>query len=771
MLEKIISIDNVGVFKRGIQQATPLKKLTVIYADNARGKSTLSSIFLACAAGNTEDILTRKTVGATGAQKVALRFTPQGSAAFNSEFTGATWANERPNLHVFNQAFVERNVYAGNEVSAEQREALLNLALGQAAVAERNKFDIQSLLQKECAGKVATAEAQLDGYRGELSVDKFINLKPLADADEQLRAIDKEISEARASSAIASRSLLKTIQAPEYDLSDIEQVLNGSFTSLAINAEAKVREHFAKHKGAETEGWVALGMDHGLEEGCPFCGQQIDQLDLLKCYQEYFDKAYRKHLERVNKLQVSINTLLGDRPLIQWEGTHENNGSVWKIWSESLRLESLPDLDFLAIRETLSSALVLLTSLAEKKFKAPHVGVDTTQIEVTKSTLANLRNRLEDYNLKVQAINIRLTEYQQKLAQPDIPSLEAKRKALEIQKNRFDEKTIQLVKSVESARQDYKTAEKAKDDARKVLNEIMATTLATFQTSINTWLTRFSAPFSIDKLAPTYKGGDARSEYTLKVRGATVFVGPKSGGDIPFQSALSEGDKRTLAFAFFLATLFADEKKASSVVVLDDVFTSLDKHRRHNTIDAVLRMLAECSQVVALGHDAHFLRELKKRAAKKQLGETAELAIQRDAEDFSFVDGRFDLDDYCSSEYYKHYVLVEGYVAANPHCEKLEVAKALRLLVEGHLHRCFPKKFKDGQTVGDMLDLIKNSPDNNPLSRLKPLLPDLVNFNEFASAFHHDTSGGYQRQEVTDAELLPFAKGVLGFIQMRTFTV
>lgn len=54
-----------------------------------------------------------------------------------------------------------------------------------------------------------------------------------------------------------------------------------------------------------------------------------------------------------------------------------------------------------------------------------------------------------------------------------------------------------------------------------------------------------------------------------------MVVGPKGAGDLSFHAALSEGDKRTLAFAFFLARLFADPKRAEATVVLDDVFTSL----------------------------------------------------------------------------------------------------------------------------------------------------------------------------------------------------
>ena len=46
MLEKIISLDNFGVFEKGAPKAFTLKKATLVYADNAKGKSTLSALLL-----------------------------------------------------------------------------------------------------------------------------------------------------------------------------------------------------------------------------------------------------------------------------------------------------------------------------------------------------------------------------------------------------------------------------------------------------------------------------------------------------------------------------------------------------------------------------------------------------------------------------------------------------------------------------------------------------------------------------------------------------
>lgn len=767
MLEKIICIDNVGVIKKGAPKSIDLQKVALIYADNARGKSTLSSLLLACSSANVHNVVSRKTIDAATAQKVVLRFNPPGGA-FNSEFDGAAWKGAKPNLHVFNQAFVERNVFASTGVLPEQREALLTLALGDAAVAERVKFEKQAALQKDCAGKVTAAEGTLVGYRGNYTVDQFIALTPLEDVDHQLADIDKKIGEARVADQIANRPEFKTVSVPSFNFDGLAEVVASSFESLAAKAEEMVKAHFAKHNGASTERWVSVGLEHQPDEECPFCGQQTNDLELLKAYKAYFDGSYSEHLKRISSLREDINSRIGDGQLVSWTVNSQFNQGLLSVWVESLGIQEVPTLDFAKAVETLRAVNAELLSLVEAKERNPLAELDPTPFVTALAELDVIVSMARNYNIEISTLNQAVADYKIQFAKPDVAALTTKRGQLVIHKNRYDAQTVLLVDEVNKARVNYKAAEAAKNAARAELDKLMAEILTKFERDINDWLLKFAAPFQIGQLAPTYKGGGLRSEYVLKVRGTTVSVGPGGHGELSFHSALSEGDKRTLAFAFFLAKLFADPNRATATVVLDDVFTSLDKHRRHHTIEAVLKMVAECAQVITLGHDAYFLRELKKRVSKKKLGETVELALHRDAQDYSFLDA-FDLDDYCSSEYYKHYVLVERFVNAEPISSLLEVAKSLRLLIEGHLHRCFPKKFKEGQTVGEMLDHVKNAAAPNPLVRLQALHADLVSFNDFAAAFHHDTSGGYPRVEVNAAELLPFAKGALGFIQIRSF--
>lgn len=770
MLEKMICIDNIGVIKNGLPKAVDLQKLTLIYADNARGKSTLSSLLLACSGADGHAITNRKTVGAITAQKVLLRFNPTGGAgAFNSEFDGVSWKGIQPNLHVFNQTFVERNVFVSTGVLPEQREALLTLALGDAAVTERTKFELQAASQKEIAGKVSAAENALVGFRGSHTVDQFIALPPLDDVDDQIMAIDKQIGEARAASQIVARPEFRGVALPVFSFDGLSEVFASSFESLAAKAEEVAKSHFSKHNGASTERWVSEGLAHQPDDECPFCGQETGDLELLKSYKAYFDASYSNHMARVSGLREDVISRFGGGQLASWTVNSEFNQGLLSVWAESLEITEIATLDSAEAAKIVETIKAEILALVDAKERNPLESLAATPIANAKIALDAVNCMAKNYNVEVKKLNEQVIAYKARIVKPDIPALNAMRGLLVIRKSRYESNTVALVDAVTQVRLEYKKTELAKNAARESLDELMADTLAKFQQAINFWLTKFAAPFQLDKLAPTYKGGGLRSEYVLKVRGATVNVGPGGGGDLSFHSALSEGDKRTLAFAFFLAQLFSDSSRSGATVVLDDVFTSLDKHRRHNTIETVLKMMGECAQVIALGHDAHFLRELKKRVIKKKLGTALELALHRDAHDYSYLDN-FDLDDYCSSEYYKHYVSVERFVNAEPSSNILEVAKSLRLLIEGHLHRCFPKKFKDGQTVGEMLDLVKNATPPSPLVRLQSLHAELVSFNDFAAAFHHDTSGGYPRTEVNAAELLPFAKGALSFIQVRNFS-
>ncbi|MFO1375608.1 MAG: hypothetical protein U1F14_01200 [Steroidobacteraceae bacterium] len=85
----------------------------------------------------------------------------------------------------------------------------------------------------------------------------------------------------------------------------------------------------------------------------------------------------------------------------------------------------------------------------------------------------------------------------------------------------------------------------------------MQATLSEYQVAINHLLNSFGAEFAIEQLKPTYVGstGEPRTEFGLRIRNKSVKLGSRSdlASGHGFASTLSEADKRTLAFAFFVA--------------------------------------------------------------------------------------------------------------------------------------------------------------------------------------------------------------------------
>jgi wobble nucleotide-excising tRNase len=763
MLEKIIRVDNIGVFKAAVPSAVTLKRVTVIYADNGRGKSTLSALLRACGAADAQALQARKTIGATSNQTVQLRFQTSAGGSTIS-FDGNAWSAAADNLHVFNQEFVERNVYAGTTVTPDQRASLLELALGADAVALREEFQRQSEAQRNATQRVTTAETALQGFHQGETLAAFLALEPVDDGQQRIADVDKQLNEAGSVQQILGRQGFRKMTGTIYNFDNIRAIVQSHFERLQDDAETVVRKQFDAHRGGETERWVNEGLRHKPEEHCPFCGQETAGLPLLQAYKSYFNQAYKEHLQRVASLRRMVEQQIGQDLVPEWRAATDFNAGAQDGWSGLLQLE-IPVFGMDAAREAIGEARALVNAVIEEKVANPLEVVDVGPLEQAETILNAVINNVAEYNGAIQKVNDAIANYKRGLAQVDIAALQRQRRVIELRMIRNAPEVVLHLADRAKAEGERKEAEREKDVARKTLDQLMATSLATFQTAINACLQDFGAPFSIRHLKPNYMGGGVpRSEYVLEVRGASVPVGPTNGDALTFHTVLSEGDKRTLAFAFFLARLFADPNRSKAVVVLDDVFTSLDLHRRMKTVEAALAISQECEQVIALGHDAYFLRDIRKRVAKVG-GDIVELELRRGPENFTVI-GQFDLDEFCASPYYKRYRLVETYVTGAAQVNMLQVAQALRLLVEGHLHRCFLGRFAEGQTVGAMIQLIKDAPASNPINMLKPLVPELLAFNEYAAMFHHDTSGGHTRTDVNDGELLHFASAALRFIQI-----
>ncbi|MCI1016760.1 AAA family ATPase [Herbaspirillum sp. C7C2] len=761
MLSKIIRIANVGILKNAVLGARDLKKLTLIYADNAHGKSTFASLLNACVTRNASEIERRRTFGGEK-PSVNFRFGDEKNG-FHSVFEDGKWSGTAPTLYVFNQEFIERNVYASEGVTPEQRASLLDLAIGESAVNAQAEYNRQNELQREKAAELRAIEEIIDGYKLKLRIDAFINLKKIDDVDEQLQSLEKQIGEAINSNTLLNAPVFRPLpEKPKLEFDALKRVLESTLTDVQADAEDVVMRQISKH--GSTEAWLHEGLEHEDGENCPFCGQDIRGIQIFTAYKAYFSEAYNKHKAAINSLMDIVQAGTRDAYIASWLGSIDFNAGITDRWHGIIEFQ-LPSANSAKASAMMLEARRSLASFAERKQKAPLERIDGECLNHGRELLAGIDDIITSYNKEIDTINKRIDEFKKHLAGRDVEALKIQRNELSLHKIRHDPKVQLHVDALIEVRAELKSVETAKIAAKTQLDGEMVKLLATFQTSINEWLAKFHAPFKIQRLASTYTGGNPRSNYAIAVRGATVSIGP-GDSDLTFHTALSEGDKRTLAFAFFLAQLFAAPDYKQATVVLDDVFTSLDHHRRNSTTLAAVKIAQECSQLIVFGHDAQFLRTLRKKCAGK-VDDVLELFLKPDQAGYSKLDD-FNIDEYCASDYFKNYMTTEALInGTHPMDKLLDAAKALRPLVEGHLHKSFPKKFIEGQTFGQMLDRIRNAPQGSALAALQHIVPDLVDFNDYAASFHHDTMGGHPREDINATELRGYATVAMNFIQTR----
>ncbi len=767
MLEKILKLEGVGLFANPLAKAIEFKKATLIYADNGRGKSTLSAVMRACAAADNQAMAARATIGGTGAPRAQLLFKlPMG--AMNSTFEAGAWDTSMPNLLVFDQAFIERNVFAGGEVHADNHQSLLDFALGKEAVAKKKEVDDASDAMTVATKGRTAAEGKLQGYRGSMSVAAFLALAEEPQADSKIADYESRIANANSAATLSQRAALKALTLPKVEFAEFEIILKSSFKQMHENAGALVKAHVADHGGSDSQLWINDGQRFLKNDSCPFCGQSTKGIDLIDAYASYFNEQYNAHNSRVQALPDMARRSLSEETIDSWAREFQANADRVQAWVEQLQLDC-PIPDNAALKAHAKQIRYCLGGAGEAKAKQPLEPVDTALLQTAIHARDAILKVLGDYNSYVEAANTTIADFKESLQTDNKIELEANLARVRAQKVRHSVDVVTIVNERTQADQERTKQENAKKTARDELDNLMSLMLTEYEGDINKWLTHLRTPFKVNKMNYSYMGGPTpRTEYGVLVREKHVAAGKASANSPSFSTVLSDGDKRSLALAFFLAKALNEKSCAGSIVVLDDVFASFDSNRRSQTIAALCEVAKKCAQVIVLAHDAYFLNELEKVMAKEKKLEVLPLQIRRVGE-FSEL-ALADFSMMCESEYYKRYRTTWEYLSGAAPDDLLPVAQALRSLVEGNLHRRFPDLIREDVPMGDIIVQIEAAPASSPLEQLKSQVADLRTFNNFAKKFHHDSQGKIPRSSVTDNELHPFAKQAMAFVHRGTMS-
>ncbi len=765
MIRKILKLKNIGLLQDATQGgAVDIPKVCGVYADNGRGKSTFAAVMRACGLGDGSRLNARRTIDSLGSPEVAFLL-PSGSQI---EYKGNAWSGTSPDIVVFDSEFVEQNVYSGFEVRADQRQALLEFALGDQMVQLKQQVDQLTRDIDTQTRARSQAEKELSAYSAPYSIQQFVALLAVPDAQQQIDALQKRIEAAKNIQQIATRQLPVAVQSIQMDLQPIFDVLRRQLHDVEQSAEALVKAHLAKHIEQGFEDWVGTGQAYLTGTECPFCAQAIEGLDLIKAYRSHFNKAYNDLKQDLAAHTRKVDVVLSDSKADQLRAAAETNTARIEAWKDQIDL-SVPVLAIDGLLTTLKQARESIHSLLARKHAAPldvvggaaEFGAVTAEVDAVQKIVAA-------YNADVSAVAAKITSYKQGLAGESVVSLQAEIKKLEAAQRRQQAAAMTAVVEFQASEVERKRLQLEKEKARTAIDVLMTTTLQQYQIDINTLLSTFGAEFSIEQLKHTSVGsGEPRTEYAISVRNKTVKLGSRVDlATTPnFATTLSESDKRTLAFAFFLARIKSDPNIANTVVVLDDPMSSLDRNRRFQSVQLIAGLAAQCQQLIVLSHDPYFVRELREylAAVKPAPIPLGVVAIKRVQNGYSAF-GVCDIDDICSSDYYRHHQLVSDYVDGKSTVNIREVAKAVRPLLEGYYHRRFPRRIPRKLLFGQIIDLVARAHAGDPLAHLQPLLRELREVNSYAGQFHHDTNSDYETAPVVDGQLLPFAKRALKLI-------
>lgn len=753
MLERFEQIQGIGLLHDARGERYKCAKLTLIYADNGRGKSTIAAILRSLATDDPKPINDLTTIDGTLRPKAVIQFESGRKATFDN----GAWSGAKPDILVFDADFIARNVHSGGEVKPDHRKNLLEFALGEGAVTARKAEAVSTERARNASELIADLTRQLAPLHTAMSLPEFEQLPKPADADAGIADIEQRLSAARNAATIKQRPVPQEIPLPPFDPGNLFACLAKTLQHVHSEAESLVRKHLQKLASAGAESWIETGTKLADGRACPYCGLPAN--DLVRAYQSHFDAAYKNLKTEIAKLRLSCTDATAAAKADIFAGKVSTASAQAAAWAQEVPTQPI-EFDAASARETLAKLQLKIINLLEKKASAPAepVGSKQDRDEITALWQQSLAYfAAANTAIKLAADSIK--GYLNTLDSADAQQLQKDLDRTKASKLRHGPATANLVSKLRAARSEKQAADAAKASARKTLNALMGSTLSNYEASINKILADFGASFRIVNMSPNFFGSAPHSQYAIELRQKPV----KIDGDPPcFATALSDGDKRTLAFAFFIARALSDPKLADKIVLIDDPMSSLDENRRLQTLTYLQCLHSKAQQLITTAHDARFLRDLRDTIEKASKG-AATGQLQLVATTGQYTDFcAFNVDDKCEADYCRLHRTLSDYVDGKS-TDSRAAAEAIRPALEAYLDHRFPNLLRSHNTLGAMILAIEQAQPPSPLVYAKGIIAVLSELKEFGWPPHHPASDNAPSPP-TDTAVRSFAVRTLHLI-------
>lgn len=389
---------------------------------------------------------------------------------------------------------------------------------------------------------------------------------------------------------------LKEMELPK-DYQTIKDKLESLFSFDMDKEAGQVSEEIKEHMSKIGREFIEKGIELQKkmpDNACPFCTQEITN-NIIQVYTSYFNKR----IEQFNQDSLEVSGTL-KKILEQW--------NIKEILQSFERFEPFMKKDSSTNKESLKNALEQIKVLLEKLQKEVDKKWGVKNKEKFQETDKKL---LENYEKFQKCVDETRNILKQKKEQKEkLDKLKTELKEARIKKAKHDSYDWQ--KSKEEAERKLSVLNCRHERLNRLLEKINKKLKGLYDQkrpdieTINNYLKALNLPkYSLDKDYRIVLNSDALENSEAKI-------------------ILSDGEKTTLAFAYFLACLklfYKKEDLKNLVVVIDDPISSLDEQRIYNTTCLVAKINQELAreklsneenkaQVFVLTHNHTFMARL-----------------------------------------------------------------------------------------------------------------------------------------------------------------
>ena len=736
MLERIDSISNLGLFSDYTHvEGCAFADLTVVFGENGVGKTTIAALLDAMRCGDTPAMLRRSSLISSSAPTAMLSF---GDNAYC--FDGTVWDARPPDdtIDVYFSDFISRNVYSGESIESGHRRQLCEFALGPQALR-----DIAQLGEAGRLSSIALKEVQRheDSLRRLVklphSLPQFESLAPDDGIDAKIKSADAILAAARRITEELAREIPGALPLPSLPSELISDFLAATTADVAVDAVAAVKSHVLSQLDVkEGEDWLAYGAQHAATE-CPFCGQSLAGVGLVEAIAAYFGDAYKRHVRSVREAADGIRLAVGSGVADSLGASFTKQVSIAAKWEAQFPFDSTALTD--AVSEALRlwrDASALLGQVVAEKLAAPLDVIGPSRTDEAIAKYEDALAHLASVNVVLAKCEGAALSYKEALSKASTEDLQMELNSLQNTKLRHESYVVEMFDARQVALQERIEQEDRRKKLKEDIEAHATRIVGTYQDAINFYLASFGCEMRIDAVRAGFPSGLASVSYELKVRGQGVPLGYEVAAPC-FQTALSEGDRTSLALAFFLARLREGDRLDARTVVLDDPVDSFGESRRRAVYFAIRDLIARGAQVVVLTHDERLAAMLWRESNKGPMKNRSFSAVEVIETTAGGATLRpWDVETATRGQYVTDYLLLIDLL--EDRVEHTAALRSIRPYLEQRLRYVFPgTTLSTRDNLGDMVGKIKNASKHSPLKSLEPKIVELEELNNASLPSHH----------------------------------